>query len=669
MKEPAREGLANWIRQGDRQSQLMLLRHFIDRMPVLQNWPERAEGLPIGLVDDQPVYLPLEGHSLTIGSSGEGKFSSVIAPLALHDVLDANGVAAGMVFIDAKNGEAARITGPYRRTLREEQVFVIDPYNKAGGTDCLNPFDFIDPTAEDFYEACAGLAGALVVQRPQGKRGNDFIWDSRGAEWLTAMIAHLALDPTETRTLRRLRSIFAVEEDEFTAVLDAMKGNAASPTWVRDMAKDMSRVTRKAEREASGYIATIKEATRFVDSAMMERVLNHSTFDPKVVRSHGATVYIVSDDNYLRQSAPWLRLVSEVIRQRIARSHVDRAVHWIIDEAKAFDAWSFIPDGLRAMRSARISLHLFYQGLGQIKEVWGEGWSSITDTRVTRFLGSSEVDTLEWIAKLAGEISVVDFSRALSASESTSLANSEGSSSSIAKGYSQSNGRSRSVADGASTTKTRGGATSKSRSWSKSKSGSESLSTTTGKTITRGHSTSVTQGTSIAAGSSKQDTSSFPNNSTSKGSSIAVTASDSRSETQSHSAALSESNTRGTQTGQSETDVGGDSYSANWSEADGKTRTTTDGTTESTSETDTETNGLTKGRTITRGDTSGKTITYTERRRTMTVDEVRRMPKSSTLLFVDRMPECLIDRMHYYELAPLAARVLEGQVAFGPPAE
>lgn len=66
MKEPAREGLANWIRQGDRQSQLMLLRHFIDRMPVLQNWPERAEGLPIGLVDDQPVYLPLEGHSLTI---------------------------------------------------------------------------------------------------------------------------------------------------------------------------------------------------------------------------------------------------------------------------------------------------------------------------------------------------------------------------------------------------------------------------------------------------------------------------------------------------------------------------------------------------------------------------------------------------------------------------
>lgn len=669
MSNDAHAELATWVRRGDRQAQLTLLRHFISKMPILQNWPERAEGLPIGLVDDQPVYLPLEGHSLTIGSSGEGKFSSVIAPLALHDVLDENGVAAGMVFIDAKNGEAARITGPYRRTLREEQVFVIDPYNKAGGTDCLNPFDFIDPAAADFYEACAGLAGALVVQRPQGKRGNDFIWDSRGAEWLTAMIAHLALDPAETRTLRRLRSIFAVEEDEFTAVLDAMKTNAASPAWVRDMAKDMARVTKKAEREASGYIATIKEATRFVDSAMMERVLNHSTFDPKVVRSHGATVYIVSDENYLRQSAPWLRLISEVIRQRIARSAVDRAVHWIIDEAKAFDAWSFIPDGLRAMRSARISLHLFYQGLGQIKEVWGEGWSSITDTRVTRFLGSNEVDTLEWIAKLAGEISVVDFSRALSESESTSLANSQGSSSSFAKGYSQSSGRSRSVADGASTTETRGGSTSKSRNWSKSRSRSESLSTTTGKSITRGHSTSVTEGMSITAGGSKQETSAFPNSSSSKGSSTAATASSSQSSTQSYSETNSVSESRGTQTSQSETEGGSESESASWSTAHGRSRTVSAGTNESNSESDTETNGTSKSVTTTRGDTNGKTVTYTERRRTMTVDEVRRMPKSSTLLFVDRMPECLIDRMHYYELAPLAARVLEGQVAFGPPAE
>lgn len=123
MKEPAREGLANWLRQGDRQSQLMLLRHFIDRMPVLQNWPERAEGLPIGLVDDQPVYLPLEGHSLTIGSSGEGKFSSVIAPLALHDVLDANGVAAGIGAFPAPFPIAAHHQGAtVERGLRARAV-------------------------------------------------------------------------------------------------------------------------------------------------------------------------------------------------------------------------------------------------------------------------------------------------------------------------------------------------------------------------------------------------------------------------------------------------------------------------------------------------------------------------------------------------------------------
>jgi type IV secretion system protein VirD4 len=666
MRQPPSLSLDAFARESGRSGQLALLKRFIDTMPVLQNWPQRAEGVPIGLVDDTPVFLPLEGHSLTIGSSGEGKFSSVIAPLALHDILDAKGLAAGMVFIDAKNGEAARITAPYRRTLREEQVFVIDPYNKAGGTDSLNPFDFIDPSSEDFFESCQGFARALIVQRPAGKRGNDFIWDSKGAEWLTGMIAHLVLDPTESRTLRRLRSIFAVEEEEFGAVLKAMKANPASPSWVRDMADDMSRVTRKAEREASGYIATIREATQFVDSSMMARVLDQSTFDPKVVKSHGATVYIVSDENYLTQSAPWVRLMSEIVRQRIARSAVDRAVHWVVDEAKAFDAWSFIADGLRAMRSGRVSLHLFYQNIGQMKAVWGEGWSSITDVRVIRFLGSSDVETLKWIADMTGEIAVVDYSQAMNESESTNLTQSEGSTSSTAKGHSTSSGRSKSVAEGSTQSSTKGGSHARGSNWSRGTTSSESLTTTNGLSITRGNSTSVTESTGVSIGDSKQQTSAWPNTSYSTGSSTGATASTAYGSAQTYSETESNSTTRAAQNGRSSSTGGSKTDSETWSDGDSKSRTDTAGTTESEAATDTQTEGLSKGSSTAKGNSTGKTITRTERRRIMTVDEVRRMP-NATLLFVERRPECLVDRMHYHKLAPLVARVLEGQIAFGPP--
>jgi type IV secretory pathway TraG/TraD family ATPase VirD4 len=673
-----------WVRTATPEQHVGALMRMAALFDTMRAWPERTVGVPIGKVDGETVCLPIEGHSITVGSSGEGKFTSAIAPLALHDIRDDKNIASGMVFVDPKNGEAARITGPYRRMLREEQVFILDPYNKAGGTDALNPFDFLDATADDFFESCQGLANALVVQRPTEKRGNDFIWDSRGSEWLTAMIAHLALDPTEERTLRRLRSIFACEEDAFAAVLLAMRENPRSPSWVRDMADDMSRVTRKAEREASGYIATIWEATRFVDSAMMSRVLDRSTFDPIVVRSHGATVYIVSHNGYLQQSAPWVRLMCEIVRQRIARSSINRHVHWVIDEARAFDAWSFISDGLRAMRSERISLHLFYQNLGQLKGVWGEGWSSITDVRMIRFLGSNDVETLEWIAKLAGEVSVIDYSQARSESASHSVAAADGTSTSTAIGHTDTRGSSTSESDGKTrgtskgTSSARGKSTARGQSRSASETRSEGTAHTIGRSRTVTWSNSVTEsgGTSSGGSTSKGDSWS-PNGG------VTFSGSSSHSSSSNHSEAITEgiaiavgeneSHTRNKSVAQgvtrgdslTETDSTTDTDSQGASES--RTNTQTVGSNASASDTKTETEGRSKTRTETEGDTRGRTDTETERRRLLTIDEVRRMSKRSVLVFIDREPDCLIDRLHYHETPPLVARVLAAQLAALPP--
>ncbi len=678
------DALTTWVRETDPGKHVAALQRMAGLFENMRAWPERTVGVPIGKIEGDTVCLPIEGHSITVGSSGEGKFTSAIAPLALHDVRDEKNIASGMVFVDPKNGEAARITAPYRRMLREEQVFVLDPYNKAGGTDGLNPFDFLDPTAEDFFEACQGLANALVVQRPMEKRGNDFIWDSRGSEWLTAMIAHLMLDPTEERTLRRLRSIFACEEDAFAAVLLAMKENPVSPTWVRDMADDMSRVTRKAEREASGYIATIREATRFVDSAMMSRVLERSTFDPIVVRAHGATVYIVSHNGYLQQSAPWVRLMCEVVRQRIARSRINRHVHWVIDEARAFDAWTFISDGLRAMRSERISLHLFYQNLGQLKGVWGEGWSSITDVRMIRFLGSNDVDTLEWIAKLAGEVSVIDYSQALSASKSQSTADADGTSTSRAVAHGETAGSTTSESDARSHGVNRGASTARGESTARGKSRSASETRTLGQSRAIGRSRTVTWSNSITESNSDSKSAGFNNggswtmggdyttsnsssNSSSSSSGVSMTEGLSISVGDSETETASVSIAKGVTQGDSLTETNSTTETESRGTSESTTNTQTTGTNRGTSDTTTETDGHSRTRTVTDGDTAGRTDTETERRRLLTIDEVRRMSKRSVLIFIDREPDCLIDRLHYHETPPLVARVIAAQLAALPP--
>ena len=486
----------------------------IDRLPVLQDWPERVAGIPVGAIGGRPVFMPIEGHSITVGATGEGKFTSAIAPLALHDVRDERGLGCGMVFVDPKNGEAARITGPYRAHMREELTFVIDPYGKAGGADTLNPFDFLYPEDDDFFEQCSGLAKALVVQRPKEKRGTDFIWDSRGAEWLRAVIGYLAREADEERTIMRIRQIFSADADSFASVLARMQMQPGAPAFIVNSATDMQRVTGKAEREASGYIATIMEATQFADSLRMTGVLANSTFDPIAIRRDGASVYIVTADERLETSAPWVRLVCEVVRQRINRSPVHRQVHWVIDEAKAFDAWSFIEEGLRAMRSANISLHLFYQNVGQLKGVWGEGWTSIADTKVIRFLGSSDVETCKWIAELAGETTVVEYgvsdntsetrgdlhARGQTAGEADADGTSRTSNWSVAKGLSHGQSHSRALANAETWGQQRNRSRTNSLSRSEGSSFGQSHAITHGHSFQESTSTSTTHGDSLSFG-------------------------------------------------------------------------------------------------------------------------------------------------------------------------
>lgn len=652
------------------QAKIREMRRLCRDLPPFQGWKHAARGVPVGYVDAKPAFLDFEGHSITIGATGEGKFTSVIAPMALHDVRDSAGVSCGMVFVDPKNGEAARASASYRRLHKEELVFVIDPYGVAGGADALNPFDFLDPEAPDFYEACSGLASALIVQRPAGKRGGEFIWDARGAEWLRAMIAHLALDPEETGTIMRLREIFSASLDEFLAVLLAMKENPASPAWVRNTAKDMERVTRTAEKEQSGYLATIMEATQFADSALMSRRLTHSTFDPKLVRDLGATVYIVSDERYADQSGPWQRLMCEVIKQRILASRARRTVHWVIDEARTFDAWSFIENGLRALRSERISLHLFYQNIGQLKAIWGEGWSSITDTKLIRYLGSSDVETCQWIAQLAGETSVLDYSRAETDTETESAAQARARTKSSAQATARTLTQTQSQADATSRARMTSDARARSSSQTASNAHARSRSETSGTTNTVGSSHSISVGyTETKNSSGTIGSTSGPNGGVSLSSTSGSATSETTTDTWTtfRSLALSNSTTHGTSDTRTDAATRGMTATRTNGLTDTTSATTTQAQAEAHARTATQTEGESDTDTTTRALAKGRTKNVAERRRLLTVDEVRRLPKDSVLLFLDRQPECVVKRMHYHETPPLLARVLESWLLFPPP--
>lgn len=615
------------------------LRHVTNLAPVFRDWPRKVAGVPITADGNGVIAYALEGHRLILGDPGEGKGTSVFMPLLLHDVRGANGRRAGMVVIDPKDAELVRLTRPVRQMF-SSPVYTLDPFCLAGAeTDGCNPLDGLNPNSVDFFSRCAGLGRALIGEADED--GRDGVrWQVRARELLTGVIGHIASDPSEENTLMRIRAIIRSDASAFESTCLAMTRNTHAPDFVRQTGSELLRLLHKAPKELQGYLSVISQHSEFTDDPRLARVLTRSTFDWSHVRDSGATVYVTVPDAELGMAAPWLRLMVEVSLQAMRytglssdRRHAAADVHIVLDEAKALGPWRMIEDGLRALRSERISLHLAYQNLAQIRSTWREGHTRITAVKVIQFLGSNDTETCEWIAKLAGETTVIDRSQSASGGESWTWSAGEntGESNSVQSGWSKTRGDSLSLGTSASTAL--GSNQSATHGWSHTEGRSVSVSETTGWS----HNTSK--------GTSWSDTSFARTNSesTSEGSSGSqtVTASRSSSDTESFSV------TRGT----SRTDTTGQSRTASSQRGEG----------ESGGNTLSASSG--KNVSIAAAQQSGQSQTQSERRRLLTVQEVRALDRKKAVVFVDRGPGVLVAKLHFHRNVVMLLRIAEAKLA------
>jgi hypothetical protein len=370
-----------------------------------------------------------------------------------------------------------------------------------------------------------------------------------------------------------------------------------------------------------------------------------------------------------------VRIVCETILQRAMRSPVRRQIHWVIDEARAFDAWRFIESGVRALRGANISLHLFYQNIGQLRAVWGEAWSALTDVKLTRFLGSNDIETLKWIAELAGETSVVEYGRSDSHTQTKGTSDAVGESEGFSLAKGKTSGRSWGLSRQLSQAASKSEARMSGDSWNAQQGASTTDSYSTNEGRSFGSSHSINRGWSVQTSVSSSDshgsglTFADRSNSLSLSGSHSDQVSTSYGQSGGFSLGWQSSHTFGS--GQSralgQTSSQSTGGSRGLTKTDGRTTTTGHGSTEGASSGDSETRtdnrGETRTRTQNRSDAEGRTLNYTQKRRLLTVDEVRRMDPTKTLLFIGRTPDCLVERMHYHQTLPFMERVLAGRAA------
>jgi len=174
-----------------------------------------------------------------------------------------------------------------------------------------------------------------------------------------------------TRSLQTVRDI--VSNPERLAL--AIKLLVESKLCGGLLARMGGQLTYFIDREKSSTLTTVSRHLRFLDSPAVAESTRTSSFDPAILRSGKASIYLILPPTHMRTLSPLLRLwIITMFRAVISGGLQERnKVHFILDEASSLGKFEAIEDAVDKYRGYGIRLFFCYQSLGQLKKCFPEG--------------------------------------------------------------------------------------------------------------------------------------------------------------------------------------------------------------------------------------------------------------------------------------------------------
>ena len=367
---------------------------------------------------DRWLRLASHVHLATFAPAGAGKGVSVLVP----NLLSYRGNA---VVTDPK-GELFRLTSEHRRKRFNHRIIRIDPFGVCGpGSDTLNPFDSIDPAADDFLDACRDLAAMLVVRSGQEK---DPHWNDSAELNLTAFTAFVCgFEKDRTRrNLQTVRSI-ASARPKYARAVEIMQQVDACQGVIRQLGGLLTWFTGE---EQSSVLTTFQRHTAFLDSPAVIRNIESSSFYPMILREGKATVYLVLPHDRLSSLAALQRMWIGTLMRAITRGvpTEKNPVLWLLDEMAHIGPMRAIEDAVTLMRGMGMRLWFFFQSLEQLKACFGDHAGTVLDNIGTQqYFGITSYDTAEGLSKRIGDTTISTTSQGGSQTDSRPTGTSPGS--------------------------------------------------------------------------------------------------------------------------------------------------------------------------------------------------------------------------------------------------
>jgi type IV secretory pathway TraG/TraD family ATPase VirD4 len=386
---------------------------WMGRAPITKD----GKPMPIGYADDRHVCL--------VSGSRGGKGTTVI----LNNLISWPG---SLVCIDPK-GENATIAaarrGPgsnYAQGMGQA-VHVLDPFRTADVPEeirgRLNPLDTIDPASDEAIDEAARIADALIV--PNDK---DPFWSESARALLKGVILHvLSDDAFEGRrnlvTVRKLvtrgdfeavEQLKAIEHENIPGahpmLWEALRSSSAYDGVLAGIGETIGSMCEDAPKTYAGVLQTVDRNTEFIDSPAMRACLETSDFEVSDLKTDpkGVSLFLSLPQRYMGTHYRWLRMMVSLVATEMEKTRGQPAsghrVLVCLDEFAGLKRMQVIEEAAAQIAGFGVKLFFCLQSLGQLKEVYKEGWETfLGNAGLKMFFHIEDQFTREYLSRQLGE--------------------------------------------------------------------------------------------------------------------------------------------------------------------------------------------------------------------------------------------------------------------------
>ncbi len=377
----------------------------------IKKFSKDTTGIPCA----KDFYVPLDGagvvanlNEVVIGGSGAGKSFRKVQP----DIMQMFG---SYVVTDPK-GELFRNT--YK--LLKENNYVIKVLNlidiRLGNT--YNPFAYMT-SEQDVVSICS-----LFMKNTAGEGEKEDFWTGASLKLLTAVAVYLFKSENEIksfgRVIRLVNSIRYEKGQIDPSCEIARKLNAHSTKYPFDATSvTWKGMMSNPQETMASIVETLTTRLRLWSVSDVDLLTSADDMEFDLVGDRKTAIFLIIPSARNTYKAVANIFYSQLFErlQRIGddKVHNGRLKYTVSFELDEFANVGEIPDfdkTLAVIRSYNIRACIVLQGLSQLKAVYKDTWESILgNCDIFTFLGSKDNDTLEYVSKKLGDITVQTDSR------------------------------------------------------------------------------------------------------------------------------------------------------------------------------------------------------------------------------------------------------------------